>query len=137
MMAWRLPLTTSRSVAGNMLADERVVQASLDAWEGAGGVPFAERLLTALDAGQQAGGDKRGRQSAALIVYSSEVYPDIDLRVDDHPDPVAELLRLYEIAKEMRIPYLGAVPRADNPAGIYDADEWDAHVAAFKAGEKG
>lgn len=124
------------SVAGNMLANERVVAASLDAWNGAAGTPFAERLLAALDAGQQAGGDKRGRQSAALIVYSSEVYPDIDLRVDDHPDPVAELLRLYEVAKEMSLPALGTVPRADNPAGIYDADEWEASVAAFKAAEK-
>lgn len=124
------------SVAGNMLANERVVAASLDAWNGAAGAPFAERLLAALDAGQQAGGDKRGRQSAALIVYSSEVYPDIDLRVDDHPDPVAELLRLYEVAKEVSLPALGTVPRAGNPAGIYDPDEWEASVAAFEAAEK-
>lgn len=63
--------------------------------------PLAERLLKALQAGQAAGGDRRGQQSAALLVVKERGgyggYNDryIDLRVDDHPRPIEELIRLY------------------------------------------
>jgi hypothetical protein len=68
--------------------------------------PFAQRLLASLRAGEAAGGDKRGKQSAALRIHTTEEYPALDLRVDDHPDPLAELARLgreRKIARETRI----------------------------------
>ncbi|MDT8331293.1 DUF1028 domain-containing protein [Roseomonas gilardii] len=88
------------SVAGNMLAGPRVVEATRDAFLASAGRPMAERLLLALEAGQAEGGDKRGRQSAALLVAGRDPYPDLDIRVDDHPDPLAELRRLYAVSGE-------------------------------------
>lgn len=87
------------SVAGNMLAGPRVVEATRDAFLATAGQPMAERLLLALEAGQAEGGDKRGRQSAALLVASRDPYPDLDIRVDDHPDPLAELRRLHAVSR--------------------------------------
>lgn len=87
------------SVAGNMLAGPAVVQRTLRAYLSAGG-SMAERLLTAMEAGEAAGGDKRGRQSAALKICTADPYPDLDIRSDDHPDPLAELRRLYDISLE-------------------------------------
>jgi uncharacterized Ntn-hydrolase superfamily protein len=87
---------------GNILASGAVVDGMAEAFETAAG-PLAERLLEALVAGQAAGGDKRGVQSAALLVVRpSTVYPQyrhryIDLRVEDHTDPIAELVRLYRM----------------------------------------
>ncbi|UPG71595.1 DUF1028 domain-containing protein [Roseomonas gilardii subsp. gilardii] len=88
------------SVAGNMLAGPRVVEATRDTFLASAGRPMAERLLLALEAGQAEGGDKRGRQSAALVVASRDPYPDLDIRVDDHPDPLAELRRLHAVSGE-------------------------------------
>lgn len=87
------------TVAGNMLAGPRVVEAMAQAYRGARetGRELSERLLLALEAGQAAGGDKRGKQSAALLVASREPRGYHNLRVDDHPDPVAELRRIYDL----------------------------------------
>ena len=76
------------SVAGNMLAGAAVVERTLDAFQHAAGT-LAERLITALEAGEAAGGDKRGKQSAALKICTRDPYPDLDIRTDDHPDPLA------------------------------------------------
>jgi uncharacterized Ntn-hydrolase superfamily protein len=90
------------AVQGNILVGPEVVDAMESAWHAgaaAGGLELPERLLATLAAGDRAGGDRRGRQSAALLV----VRPDggyggddteVDLRVDDHPSPVPELRRL-------------------------------------------
>jgi len=89
---------------GNLLTGPEVVDRLVEAFEGAEG-PLAERLLAALSAGDAAGGDKRGRQSAALLVVRHEGgyggFSDryIDLRVDDHPDPVRELKRLLGLQR--------------------------------------
>ncbi|MGH7419844.1 MAG: DUF1028 domain-containing protein [Candidatus Rokuibacteriota bacterium] len=87
------------TVAGNMLAGAQVLDAMAEAFapgaDGAGGL--AERLVRALEAGQGAGGDKRGKQSAALLVASPEPRLYHNLRVDDHVDPVAELRRVFEV----------------------------------------
>jgi uncharacterized Ntn-hydrolase superfamily protein len=91
-----------------------------EAYEANRGIEFAERLLRALEAGQAAGGDKRGRQSAAMKIATTEVYPYLDLRVDDHPDPVAELRRLFEEAKKEYLPFKQFLPSRGRPAGIYD-----------------
>jgi uncharacterized Ntn-hydrolase superfamily protein len=87
---------------GNILTGPEVVDAMVEGYMAATG-SFASRLLTALDAGQAAGGDSRGRQSAALVIvragggYGGGNDRWIDLRVDDHPDPQAELRRLVEL----------------------------------------
>jgi uncharacterized Ntn-hydrolase superfamily protein len=87
---------------GNLLAGPAVVAALADTFEATAG-PLVERMLVALQAGDEAGGDRRGRQSAAVIIrqagggYGGNNDLLIDLRVDDHPDPVTELQRLYSI----------------------------------------
>lgn len=84
-------------VAGNMLAGEGVLDRMAHCFEGSAGGELAERLILTLEAGQRAGGDKRGRQSAALIVVSKGEH--IDLRVDSHVNPVAELRRILIVSK--------------------------------------
>src|SRR5262249_25874741 len=90
-------LGTEFSVAGNMLVGQAVIDRSFEAYAAGASKPFARRLLDALDAGQAAGGDKRGRQSAALIIHSTEDYPEYSIRVDDHTDPLVELRRLLDV----------------------------------------
>jgi len=84
-------------VAGNLLASEEVLTRMAAAFEATRGELLGQRLLASLEAGQAAGGDRRGRQSAAVRVLpprSVEVGINVDLRVDDHADPVGELRRL-------------------------------------------
>jgi uncharacterized Ntn-hydrolase superfamily protein len=88
------------TVAGNMLAGPRVIEAMAAAFEEAIGLELSERLVRALEAGQEAGGDKRGKQSAALLVASPESRYYHNLRVDDHAEPVAELRRIYDLVVE-------------------------------------
>ena len=91
-------------VAGNMLAGSKVIEAMAQTFENSEG-ELAERLLKALEAGQEAGGDKRGRMSAALLVAGREQRgnrPILDLRVDEHPNPVRELRRIFEMAVTKR-----------------------------------
>jgi uncharacterized Ntn-hydrolase superfamily protein len=88
------------SAQANMMAGYGVWPAMAEAFETATG-PLARRLLAALDAGDAAGGDVRGRQSAALVVVSAEGEPwqrTVELRVEDHPDPLGELRRLVDLA---------------------------------------
>ena len=109
------------SVQGNMLVGEGTITAMRSAFLSAGGQTLGERLLMALEAGQAAGGDRRGRQSAALIVRGPEVFPLVDLRVDEHPDPVKELRRIFEVAKIELFPFIKALPTAQNPRGNFAA----------------
>ena len=93
------------AIQGNILTGEEVVEAMEAAWHDVSdpGVTLARRLLAALRAGDEAGGDSRGRQSAALFVVSEGAGYDggddvaVDLRVDDHENPVAELTRLLDL----------------------------------------
>jgi uncharacterized Ntn-hydrolase superfamily protein len=119
------------SVAGNMLANERVVRETAKSYEH-GKASFAERLIAALEAGEAAGGDKRGKQSAALIICSRESYPDLDLRVDDHAEPLAELRRLYEKAQERFVPYLSCSPSEARPAGVFDREQIELVIQNFQ-----
>ena len=80
------------SVAGNMLAGPQVVAETMAAYENGAGKPFAERLLEAMQAGEKAGGDKRGKQSAALVIYRDQDYPWLSIRADDHADPLGGTL---------------------------------------------
>ncbi len=84
---------------GNRLAGEQVVAGMAEAFEAAESEPFPERLVRALEAGDTAGGDRGGRQSAALVVFWDQDYRYYDLRVDDHSAPVTELRRIFEMRK--------------------------------------
>ena len=116
------------SIAGNMLAGPEVIAATAKALGDGAALPFARRLIAALAAGEAAGGDKRGRQSAALLVHDGEEHAALDLRVDDHADPLAELARLEAVARERFVHSrrFGAT-RAD-PAGITDWARLDAAI---------
>src|SRR3954447_19827427 len=92
------------AIQGNILTGPEVVEAMHSAWQATEpGRPLSRRLLATLVAGDDAGGDKRGRQSAALFVVTpeggygggSDVF--VDLRIDDHPHPVSELARLLDL----------------------------------------
>lgn len=91
------------SVQSNMMLGDQVCQSMAKAFMHSSGKPLAERMLDALDAGQQAGGDIRGKQSAALITVPAQSSGkpwndrDVDLRVDDNPYPLIELRRLYRL----------------------------------------
>jgi uncharacterized Ntn-hydrolase superfamily protein len=91
------------AIQGNILAGPQVMGAMADAWKGHAGEAFARRLVAALSAGDRAGGDRRGRQSAALRVwregaaYGGVLDIAVDLRVDDHRAPIDELGRLLEL----------------------------------------
>ncbi len=114
------------SVAGNMLAGPAVVADTLARFEAEAASPLPERLLAAMDAGQAAGGDKRGEQSAALLLTTTEDFPDTDLRVDDHPAPLAELRRLLALWRRDREPRLRTAPRKADPSGLVDLDAIEA-----------
>lgn len=120
------------SVAGNMLAGPRVIEATAAAYRAAAGKSFAERLIRALDAGQAAGGDKRGQQSAALLIHTTEDYPYLDLRVDDHVEPLVELRRLYDESRRVFLPFLRFLPRRAAPAGVYDRAVIDAELSRIR-----
>jgi uncharacterized Ntn-hydrolase superfamily protein len=124
------------SVAGNMLVGARVIERTAAAYEASRALPLAERLIAALAAGEGAGGDKRGRQSAALLVYSTEDYPELSLRVDDHPEPLAELERLYRTAHERFVPYLRCAPSRARPWGVLDRQSIEEEVARHAASRK-
>ena len=119
------------SVAGNMLANDRVVPETARAFEQSR-LPFPEKLLKALEAGEAAGGDKRGKQSAALLVYSTEDYPELSLRVDDHAEPLMELRRLYDKAHERFIPFMRCGPSKARPWGVLDRNVIEQEIARHK-----
>jgi uncharacterized Ntn-hydrolase superfamily protein len=83
-------------------------------------MPFARRLIQAMRAGEAAGGDKRGKQSAALLIHDAEDYLLYDLRVDDHADPLGELARLEEVARQRWVHFRRQMPSRDRPSGLVD-----------------
>jgi len=109
------------AVQGNMLVGEETLTRMVDAFLTRPDEPLAERLMRSLEAGQNAGGDRRGRQSAALLIHGTEDYPLVDLRADEHRDPVVELRRIYEIAKKELFPLVAALPTKQNPKGDFAA----------------
>jgi uncharacterized Ntn-hydrolase superfamily protein len=118
------------SIAGNMLAGPRVLDDTAKAYVANIGMPFARRLVAAMHAGELAGGDKRGKQSAALLIYGEEEWSDLDLRVDDHTDPLAELERLEAVSRERWVHFRKFLPSRKNPAGTTDRAVIDAAIAA-------
>jgi uncharacterized Ntn-hydrolase superfamily protein len=115
------------SVAGNMLSNDRVAQATLDGFKADPSLPLPERMQAALENSEAAGGDRRGRQSAAMVMVTTEDFPDLSIRVDDSGEPLPELRRLLGIWRRERAPYLGNSPSKARPSGIYDLDVIEAN----------
>ncbi|NET11278.1 MAG: DUF1028 domain-containing protein [Merismopedia sp. SIO2A8] len=88
------------SVAGNMLVGQEVLIAMAETYQQSQHHSLSERLLLSLEAGDAMGGDKRGRQSAALYVVDSDIYPHLDLRVDHHDQPIVMLRTLFEESRQ-------------------------------------
>jgi len=124
------------SIAGNMLAGAQVLDDTAKAYIANDELPFAQRLIAAMRSGEAAGGDKRGRQSAALLIYSEEEWSALDLRVDDHTDPLTELGRLEEVSRERWVHFRQFLPTRNNPAGVTDRETIDAGIEAAIASRK-
>ncbi len=127
------------SVAGNMLAGPQVLEATADAFQQSPHLPLAERLLAAMAAGEAAGGDKRGKQSSALFIQGDEDYLQLDLRVDDHEEPMLELRRLYDKSLERFQPFLSCLAGRHDAVGLTDRGEIEARITQFHAqqGQRG
>jgi len=127
---------TGFSIAGNMLAGARVLNDAAKTYIEGERLPFAQRLIAAMRSGEAAGGDKRGRQSAALLIYGNEEWSDLDLRVDDHADPLGELERLEAVSRERWVHFRKFLPTRKKPAGITDRATIDAGIEAAIADNK-
>jgi len=110
------------AIQGNMLTGEATLTSMRDAWLAEPWADLDERLMAALEAGDAAGGDFRGRQSAALKIVGTEAYPALDLRVDEHAAPVAELRRVLGIARRQLLPFVQGMPRRSSPGRALPAD---------------
>jgi len=124
------------TVAGNMLAGPQVIDAAMESYLANTDLNLPERLLTAMDAAESAGGDKRGRQSAALRIVHEEDYPWLDIRSDDHAAPLEELRRLYAVAQERYLHFAELMPTRDNIHGLLDRTEIDLKIADLEAERK-
>jgi uncharacterized Ntn-hydrolase superfamily protein len=121
------------SVAGNMLAGPQVIEETARVFATEAKLPFARRMIAALEAGQAAGGDKRGKQSAAILIHDEEDYPLIDIRVDDHAEPLQELARLEAVSRQRYIHYRKCMPSRSNPSGVLGREEIERLIAASMA----
>lgn len=124
------------SVAGNMLAGPQVLQATADAYRASAGRPLAERLIAAMCAGEAAGGDKRGKQSAALRIQGDEEHAELDLRVDDHGEAVTELQRLYQVSLQRFQPFVACLAGRHDPVGELDRTRIEARIEAFQGARR-
>lgn len=124
------------SVAGNMLAGPQVIEATAQAYLEAQGLPLAERLLAAMAAGEAAGGDKRGKQAAALRIHADEDYPQLDIRVDDHEEPILELQRLHAKSLERYQPFMACLAGRHDAVGLTDRAEIEARIERFHASQR-
>ncbi len=109
-----------------MLTGEPTVAATLAAWKASRDLPMPDRLMAAMQAGEDAGGDSRGKQSAAMVMVTTEDFPDLNLRVDDHPEPLRELRRLLAIWQVEGVARIGLAPSKTNPSGQTDLDAIEA-----------
>jgi len=119
-----------------MLAGERVIAETAAGYAANAGLSFPRRLIAALKAGEAAGGDKRGKQSAALLIYGEEEWSELDLRVDDQAEPLAELARLEQVSCERWIHFRKFLPNRRDPVGITDRNVIEAGIAAALAAEE-
>jgi len=124
--AWAGHLTAPGVVAmGNALTSDAVVPQMLAAFQHADGEDLEERLLRAIEAGRDAGGQPNGQRSSGLLVHAGDPYAWVDLRVDEHTEPIGELRRLYEVYKPLREFFQVRAARPD----IGGEDDWLARRA--------
>jgi uncharacterized Ntn-hydrolase superfamily protein len=121
------------SVAGNMLAGPQVVAETVRYFRENEAMPLPRRLIGALKAGEKVGGDKRGKQSAALQIWGDQDYSELDLRVDDHVEPLLELARLEAASRETWTTFRQFLATRDNPSGAYDRTKINAAIEASMA----
>jgi uncharacterized Ntn-hydrolase superfamily protein len=125
------------SAQANMVDSERVWESMAESFQSSEG-PLADRLLEALDAAEAAGGDWRGRQAGGILVVASEGKPwerEVDLRVDDHPDPLAELRRLLGLRHAYRAMREPPGPSAADREALSELDRrWAAIFLATATG---
>ena len=124
------------SVAGNMLAGPQVVAETVRVMRERSDLELPRRLITALKAGEKVGGDKRGKQSAALVIYGDDDYSELDLRVDDHVEPLLELARLEAASRERWTTFRSFLATRRNPAGTFDRAVIDAAIEKATASAK-
>jgi uncharacterized Ntn-hydrolase superfamily protein len=124
------------SVAGNMLAGPQVVAETVRFFRENESMSLPRRLIGALKAGEKVGGDMRGKQSAALVIYNDQDYSELDLRVDDHVEPLLELARLEAASREHWTTFREFLPTRQNPAGTYDRAKIMAAVQRSQAAER-
>ena len=117
------------SVAGNMLAGPQVVAETVRVLRERHALPLPRRMTAAMRAGEEVGGDKRGKQSAALVIHGDQEHFELDLRVDDHVEPLQELERLEAASRKRWTHFRAFVPTRENPAGVFDRAEIDAGIA--------
>jgi uncharacterized Ntn-hydrolase superfamily protein len=120
------------SVAGNMLAGPEVLEATARAYRENTTLPLAERLLAAMAAGEAAGGDKRGKQAAALRIHGDEDHVELDLRVDDHAEPLLELSRLYRVSLERFQPFVACLAGRHDGVGLTERSDIEARIERFR-----
>lgn len=124
------------SVAGNMLAGPQVISETARVLRERHDLPLPRRMIAAMMAGEAAGGDKRGKQSAALLIHGDQDYSELDLRVDDHAEPLGELERLEQVSRERWTHFRAFVPTRENPAGIFDREEMERGIQRSLAAER-
>lgn len=105
---------------GNVLVGPHVLDAIEAGFTAEPGAPLEDRLMAALEAGRDAGGQHGGQRSAAILVYGAKTFAEVDLRVDLHPEPVGELRRIFDAYKPA-IPYYNL--RQVDPA-VPPLDDW-------------
>ena len=123
------------SVAGNMLAGPEVIAETARIFRDNAALPFPRRLIAAMLAGEAAGGDKRGKQSAALLIHTTEDYPYLSLRVDDHAEPLAELDRLEQVWRQRAMHFNAMLATRRDLTGTIDRDVINAAIEAALARE--
>ncbi|MEO0503216.1 MAG: DUF1028 domain-containing protein [Pseudomonadota bacterium] len=129
-------IAADHSVAGNMLTGPRVIEATSEAYAQGSDLSFATRLIKAMQAGEAAGGDKRGRQAAGLVIHRGQSHAWLDLRADDHADPLGELERLWDVAQERYVHFAKGMPTAERFSGLPTRDGIDAGIAEAEARRK-
>jgi len=124
------------SLAGNMFARPAVLEATREAWLAGTDLPLLARLIGALRAGEARDGNERGERSAAILVQGPEPRPRLSLRVDDHPEPLDELERLYRVAKERFLLFSAAFPKSEHDPGIFDRAWIEAMIPEAAGGDE-
>jgi uncharacterized Ntn-hydrolase superfamily protein len=121
------------SVAGNILAGPAVVEETLETWLKRSDLAMEHRLMAALDAGQAAGGDSRGKESVAILIYRDQEWPELDLRVDNHAEPFDEMRRLIHESTRRFTTFRSFLATKQNLSGVFDRPAIDKATLAAEA----